>query len=317
MWSEPAAAVNAIATQYAYDPFGNFVASGQNIAYPYQFAGMELDATGLYFNGRGYYDPAFGRALDGAGAPAAPGSGGMGAAAGLPSGSGGGLSGFSAYAARTAVQDAISGAAGAIGAGGAEVAIMYGADMTAGPVGWAVAVVTAIVQEVLDFFGIDFFGGGQSVAIPPMYYRFDHYPAGPFIGAYPALFPNQTDSAATEAGTMFASPGAVSSSAPPSTSGNPSGGHVTLAQFSPYSACGPGNNGKPPINDTDRCCEFHDQCYGSSFSGIDVLKHPFGIGELPRQLICDRALCDCVSEHSPSGLRDYLFRGGIQGLFCH
>ena len=57
---------NAIATQYAYDPLGNSVMSGQNIAYPYQFAGMELDATGLYFNGRGYYDPAFGRSLDGA-----------------------------------------------------------------------------------------------------------------------------------------------------------------------------------------------------------------------------------------------------------
>jgi hypothetical protein len=36
---------------------------------------MELDQTGLYFNGRGYYSPALGRPLEGYGVPNAPGGG--------------------------------------------------------------------------------------------------------------------------------------------------------------------------------------------------------------------------------------------------
>ncbi len=47
----------------------------QSLPYPYQYAGMELDQTGLYFNGRGYYSPALGRPLEGYGVPNAPGGG--------------------------------------------------------------------------------------------------------------------------------------------------------------------------------------------------------------------------------------------------
>src|SRR5579872_1840632 len=64
---------DSVAAQYAYDRFGNVTASGQNIPYPYQYAGMALDQTGLYFDGSGYYDPGLGRMLEGYGAPHAPG----------------------------------------------------------------------------------------------------------------------------------------------------------------------------------------------------------------------------------------------------
>ncbi|MBE3604020.1 hypothetical protein IMX07_10340 [bacterium] len=33
---------DSVATQYAYDPFGNVTASGQNIPYPYQYADRAL-----------------------------------------------------------------------------------------------------------------------------------------------------------------------------------------------------------------------------------------------------------------------------------
>jgi len=68
---------DSVAAQYAYDPFGNVTASGQNIPYPYQYAGMALDQTGLYFDGRSSYSPALGRMLEGYGAPHAPGGQGM------------------------------------------------------------------------------------------------------------------------------------------------------------------------------------------------------------------------------------------------
>ncbi len=74
-------------------------------------------------------------------------------------------------------------------------------------------------------------GGDRRPTPLPMQTRFGHYPAGEFIGVLAAPFPDMTDSAAIEAAAMFASPVAVSSAEPPSTSGDPSGGHVTLAQF--------------------------------------------------------------------------------------
>jgi Phospholipase A2-like domain len=84
-----------------------------------------------------------------------------------------------------------------------------------------------------------------------------------------------------------------------------------------YNYCGPGNLGGAPTNGTDACCKFHDQCYGSSFSGIDVLEHPFGIAELPRQLICDRVLCGCVGSTPAAGLKDFMVQQGASALFCH
>jgi len=51
--------------------FGNVTTSGQASAYPYLFAGMELDSSGLYHTQTRYYSPTFGRFLSAdAGLPA-------------------------------------------------------------------------------------------------------------------------------------------------------------------------------------------------------------------------------------------------------
>ncbi|MBE3603314.1 hypothetical protein IMX07_06720 [bacterium] len=71
-------------------------------------------------------------------------------------------------------------------------------------------------------------GGGSRPTLPPMLYRFFHYVAAKFLGLLPCLAPNMYDSAAVEAAAMFSLPVAVSSSAPPSMSGNPHGGHIAL-----------------------------------------------------------------------------------------
>jgi RHS repeat-associated protein len=54
---------NVLQTQYTYDPYGNVTSSGQASSYPYLFAGMELDSTGLYHTQTRYYNPAIGRFL--------------------------------------------------------------------------------------------------------------------------------------------------------------------------------------------------------------------------------------------------------------
>ncbi len=72
---------------------------------------------------------------------------------------------------------------------------LYGVEASAGAIGMAVAAVTAIVQAVLDAFGIDLFGGASRPTPLPMQIRFGHYPAGEFIGVLAALFPDMEDSA--------------------------------------------------------------------------------------------------------------------------
>lgn len=54
---------NILQTLYTYDPYGNVTAGGQASSYPYLFAGMELDLTGLYHTQTRYYNPAIGRFL--------------------------------------------------------------------------------------------------------------------------------------------------------------------------------------------------------------------------------------------------------------
>jgi RHS repeat-associated protein len=44
-------------TQYKYEPFGVPTTSGQSSNYPYLFAGMEYDPTGLYHTYARYYSP--------------------------------------------------------------------------------------------------------------------------------------------------------------------------------------------------------------------------------------------------------------------
>jgi hypothetical protein len=197
-----------VTAQYTYDPFGNVTASGQNIPYPYQYAGMALDQTGLYFNGSSYYDPALGRLLEGYGAPHAPG-GGQGGGAASPSGGagGGGMGLFGSFASPGA---AVNGAIGAgaeaafvagyagymVATAGVESGLTYSAAVSAalGPPGWIAAAVILVAVAVLDFFGIGLFGGGSRPTPPPMLYRFFHYVAAEFLGLLPCLAPNIEDS---------------------------------------------------------------------------------------------------------------------------
>ncbi len=198
-----------VAAQYTYDPFGNVAASGQSLAYPYQYAGMALDPSGLYFNGRGYYSPALGRALEGYGAPHAPGAG-QGGGAGLPSSGGGGLSATGA-AGNAAI--GIGAGAAVIVAGAVAANAVWVGDITivgaigaaaGGPVGIIAAAVVAIVAAALDLFGVDLFGGGSRPTPPPMDYRFFHYPSATFIGVPLVLVPNMNDSAPAEVAEIFA-----------------------------------------------------------------------------------------------------------------
>ena len=54
----------AMATQYTYEPFGNFSVSGTGSIYPYLFAGMEYDySTGLYHTLARTYSPSLSRFL--------------------------------------------------------------------------------------------------------------------------------------------------------------------------------------------------------------------------------------------------------------
>ncbi len=72
-----------------------------------------------------------------------------------------------------------------------------------------------------------------------MLYRFFHYVAAEFLGLLACLAPNMLDSAAVEAATPFSSPLAAISDNPPSTSGNPYGGNLTMAQFIPKPSVAP------------------------------------------------------------------------------
>ncbi len=196
---------------------------------------------------------------------------------------------------------------------------MYEVEASAGAIGRAVAAFVAIVEAVLDIFGIDLFGGGSRPTPPPMDYRFFHYPSGPFLGVPYAIMPNMLDSAAVEAATPFSSPLAAISDNPPSTSGNPYGGHLSKAQFPGYNYCGPGNNGGPAEpGTTDFCCKQHDECYDKQGLSAKNMQSP-GPGASPQQQQCDAQLCKCVNGLTgASGPLDTLMQFGIREYFrCH
>jgi len=51
----------AVKTSYAYEPYGNTVASGEANSSAIQYTGRENDGTGLYYFRARYYHPGFGR----------------------------------------------------------------------------------------------------------------------------------------------------------------------------------------------------------------------------------------------------------------
>ena len=57
--------VGAIQTQYSYGPFGEVLVAGASNSNPYQFAGMQNDGTGLYYDLTGYYAPTWGLGVEG------------------------------------------------------------------------------------------------------------------------------------------------------------------------------------------------------------------------------------------------------------
>jgi YD repeat-containing protein len=57
--------VGAIQTQYSYGPFGEVLVAGASNSNPYQFAGMQNDGTGLYYDLTGYYASTWGLGVAG------------------------------------------------------------------------------------------------------------------------------------------------------------------------------------------------------------------------------------------------------------
>jgi RHS repeat-associated protein len=51
----------AVQTQYTYDPYGTTTASGSASSNPIQYAGMQNDRTGQYFDHARYYSPGLDR----------------------------------------------------------------------------------------------------------------------------------------------------------------------------------------------------------------------------------------------------------------
>jgi RHS repeat-associated protein len=194
---------NVLQTQFTYDPWGNVSTSGTASQYPYLFKGMEYDATGFYHAGTAYYSPELGRPLQqvipGGGGG---GGGGMGVSASVPSSSGGGgLGGVEDRLANNATDLAIGAAAGGAGAFLASFITINEMAVPLGPVFWVVAGVADAILGILDFFGLDFFGGGNAPVIPPGYYRHAHYVESQFIGC-DSVTVNQDNSARPEASSI-------------------------------------------------------------------------------------------------------------------
>jgi len=163
------------------------------------------------------------------------------------------------------------------------------------------AAIAAAIDFLVNFFE-DLFGGSER---PPTPRQLQHgrHPLYPVIlGISDSLIPT------------------MESKGKPDFCGDPDWCGKKPLQKQPlpgYNWCGPGNNGCPPTNDTDRCCETHDLAYGSSFSGWDVVKSAVVGGEKPRQLIADRVLCACLRRNPAADFKDVLVQTAAEALFCH
>ena len=177
---------NVLQTQYTYDPFGNVTTVGQASLYPYLFAGMEYDSSGLYHTQSRYYSPTFGRFLSAdAGMPPNPFSyvGNDPVNAIDPSGMTAEF--VSGATGMSPPPDGASGAADANpesgGLGGAVLAQGCPNGDCAIPAQSPNYSQGGLLGDLIGFLVSLFGGGGQPTLIPRGYRRVAHYPAMSFI----------------------------------------------------------------------------------------------------------------------------------------
>jgi len=85
-----------------------------------------------------------------------------------------------------------------------------------------------------------------------------------------------------------------------------------------YNYCGAGNNpDSEPVNDLDRACQEHDECYGrDGMSANDVTgQRGQGNDDCPQDR-CDDKLCDAAREFSPETRYDSLVTEIVDRMFC-
>lgn len=81
--------------------------------------------------------------------------------------------------------------------------------------------------------------------------------------------------------------------------------------------CGPGNNPLPPIDNLDKACKVHDQCYeDAGLSAGDVISPPKEGLQCTEQQLCDLTLCIEAQMYSPSTAKQAIARRTIIFIFC-
>lgn len=87
--------------------------------------------------------------------------------------------------------------------------------------------------------------------------------------------------------------------------------------------CGPGNKPGDPINDTDRCCKHHDECFGKA--GIDAAAYMGGTLKGQQALAaceCNKELQKCLKARrddggaSPCGVGELTYNALASGWFA-
>ena len=80
--------------------------------------------------------------------------------------------------------------------------------------------------------------------------------------------------------------------------------------------CGPGNNPGAPIDELDRACKAHDDCYGAAgLAARDVIITPPDPGRC-QQAVCDEALCAAARNFVPITAKQRVARRSVIALFC-
>jgi RHS repeat-associated protein len=80
--------------------------------------------------------------------------------------------------------------------------------------------------------------------------------------------------------------------------------------------CGPGNNPGAPIDELDRACKAHDDCYGAAgLAARDVIITPPDPGRC-QQAVCDEVLCAAARNFVPITAKQRVARRSVIALFC-